>query len=59
MGKFLFLFVTILLTLFFVNYKFSTAIRILAYQEIESKKGAIFSFTLMIVLSILWAFILS
>lgn len=52
--KTLILFITILSTLFFLNMKFSQAVRIMAYGEVEPKKEAVASFILMIAVSILW-----
>ena len=48
-GRAKYLFVTILCTLFFANYKYSTGIRVIAYQEEEKPVAAIASFVLMIV----------
>jgi hypothetical protein len=48
------LFISILASLFFCNMKFSQAIRILAYGEVEPKKEAVASFVLMIMVAILW-----
>lgn len=56
MGKFIYLFVTILCTLFFFNYKYSKGIRIIAYREEETVVEAIGSFVMMIAISLLWAF---
>ena len=52
--KGLVLFISLLSTLYFCNMKFSQAIRILAYGEVEPKKEAIASFILMIVVAIMW-----
>jgi hypothetical protein len=52
--KSLIMFIAITITLFFLNMKFSQAIRIMAYGEIEPKNEAVASFVLMIVVSILW-----
>lgn len=46
---------TILCTLFFANYKYSTGIRVIAYQEEEKPVAAIASFVLMIAIAALWA----
>ena len=56
MGEFIYLFVTILCTLFFANYKYSTGVRVIAYQEEESVVEAIGSFVMMIAIAALWAF---
>jgi len=56
MVKLIYLFVTILCTLFFANYKYSTGVRVIAYQEEEHPLEAIGSFVMMIVISALWAF---
>lgn len=58
MLRFAILFCTILLTLIFVNYKYSTAIRILAFHEVESKTSALYAFILMFIIAFLWAVIL-
>ena len=52
--KTLILFLSIIVSLFFINMKFSQAIRILAYGEVEPKKEAVASFMLMIIASIMW-----
>jgi hypothetical protein len=59
MYKALFLFLSLLLTLYFCNMKFSQAIRILAYGEVEPKKEAIASFILMIIVAFLWTIFFS
>jgi len=56
MAKLLFLFVTIFLTLFFFNYKYSKGIRIIAFREEETPMEAICSFIMMVVIALLWAF---
>jgi hypothetical protein len=55
MVKFIYLFVTILCTLYFANYKYSTGIRVIAYQEEEKPVAAIASFVMMIAIAALWA----
>lgn len=52
--KSILLFISILASLYFCNMKFSQAIRILAYGEIEPKKEAVASFVLMIAVAVLW-----
>ena len=47
-------FLNLLLTLFFANDKFSTAVRVIAFKEDESKNGAIISFLLMFIIAIGW-----
>jgi hypothetical protein len=54
MSKALVLFLCLLTTLTFCNIKFSQAVRILAYGEVEPKKEAIASFLLMIAVAISW-----
>lgn len=55
MWRFIFLLLTIYATAFLVNYKFSQAIRILAFNEQEPKGEAVMAFILLIVVSALWA----
>jgi len=55
MIKGLFLYICLLTTLYFCNMKFSQAIRILAYGEVEPKKEAVASFVIMIMVAIFWA----
>ena len=52
--KGLVLFISLLSTLYFCNMKFSQAIRILAYGEVEPKKEAYASFFIMIFVAIIW-----
>jgi hypothetical protein len=52
--KYIVFFITLLLTLFFVNDKFSKAVRVIAFNEDESKSGAIISFILMFIIAIGW-----
>lgn len=53
------LFLSILMSLYFVNYKFSKAIRIMAFNEEETEKAAFFSFCNMILVAILWTIFFS
>jgi hypothetical protein len=48
------LFFAILSTIFFINYKYSKAIRIFAFNEEETPKDAVLSFGNMILVAILW-----
>lgn len=41
-------------TVFFINYKFSEAVRVIAFKEDETKKSAILSFLTMIIVIISW-----
>jgi hypothetical protein len=52
--KVIVLFSAILSSLFFVNYKYSKAIRIFAYGEEETNKDALLSFGNMILVAVLW-----
>jgi hypothetical protein len=52
--KFIILFFAILSSIFFLNYKYSKAIRIFAYGEEETPKDAILSFGNMILVAVLW-----
>lgn len=52
--KALVLFIAIASTVFFLNDKFSKAVRVIAFQESEDKKGAEISFYVMIVIIIAW-----
>ena len=54
MIKAIILFLSLLSSLYFFNMKFSQAIRILAYGEVEPKKEAVASFLLMVLTVILW-----
>jgi len=47
-------FVALLLSIYFVNDKFSKGVRVIAFNEDETKNGAIFSFILMIAVTIAW-----
>lgn len=53
--KFFVLLFAIFLTIYFLNYKFSQSIRILAFNEEEPKSEAIMAYILMYVIAILWA----
>ena len=48
------LFIAIAFTVFFINDKFSKAVRVIAFQEDETKKSAIISFLMMVVIIIAW-----
>lgn len=47
-------FIALFLSIYFVNDKFSHAVRVIAFNENESENGAIISFILMILVAILW-----
>ena len=47
-------FIALLLSIYFVNDKFSKAVRVIAFNEDETKSGAIVSFILMIAVAIAW-----
>lgn len=53
------LFIAIAFTVFFINDKFSKAVRVIAFSEGESKNGAIISFLMMIVIIIAWTIFFS
>lgn len=55
MCRFVFLLLTIYSTVFLLNYKFSQAIRILAFNEQEPKGEAVMAFILLFVVSVLWS----
>ena len=48
------LFIAIAFTVFFINDKFSKAVRVIALNEDESKNGAIISYLMMIVIIVEW-----
>lgn len=48
------LFIAIAFTVFFMNDKFSTAVRVIAFKESESEKNAIYSFIMMLIIIIAW-----
>ena len=52
--KALVLLIAIASTVFFLNDKFSKAVRVIAFQESEDEKGAMISFYVMIVIIIAW-----
>ena len=54
MGKIILLFIAIGFTVFSVNYKFSKAVRFIAYNEEETQAGAYADIFLMIGITILW-----
>ena len=53
------LFIAIAFTVFFINDKFSKAVRVIAFNEDESKRGAIISFLMMIVIIVAWTIFFS
>lgn len=53
------LFIAIAFTVFFINDKFSTAVRVIAFKESESEKNAIYSFIMMIIIIFAWTAYLS
>ncbi len=48
------LFIAIAFTVFFINDKFSKAVRVIAFSEGESEKSATISFIMMIIIIIAW-----
>jgi hypothetical protein len=50
----LILFIAIASTVYFLNDKFSKAVRVIAFKESEDEKGAKISFCLMILIIIVW-----
>ena len=54
MLKALVLFIAIAFTVFFINDKFSKAVRVIAFNEDETKNSAIYSFVMMIVIIFAW-----
>jgi len=48
------LFIAIAFTVFFINDKFSKAVRVIAFNEDETKNSAIYSFIMMIIIIISW-----
>lgn len=48
------LFIAIAFTVFFINDKFSKAVRVIAFNEGETKNSAIYSFIMMIIIIIAW-----
>lgn len=47
-------FIALLLSIYFVNDKFSKGVRVIAFSEGETENGAKISFILMIVIAIAW-----
>ena len=47
-------FIALFITLLFVNNKFSTSVRVIAFSENETKLNAIASMVLMILVTIAW-----
>lgn len=54
MIKLLVSFVAVASTVFFINDKFSKAVRVIAFSESESEKSAIFSFIMMCIIILSW-----
>lgn len=54
MIKLLITFIAVATTVFFINDKFSKAIRVIAFSESESKNSAIYSFIMMCIIIIAW-----
>ena len=52
--EFLTLLIAIASTVFFINYKFSNAVRVIAFKEDESENSAKVSFITMIIMIISW-----
>lgn len=50
----LILLIAIGFTVFFLNDKFSKAVRVIAFNEGETKNSAIYSFIMMIIIIIAW-----
>lgn len=57
--KTLILFIAIAFTVYFINDKFSKAVRVIAFKEDESKNGAKISFLMMIVIIVAWTIFFS
>jgi hypothetical protein len=47
-------FIALLLSIYFVNDKFSKGVRVIAFSEGETENGAKISFMMMIVIAIAW-----
>ena len=47
-------FIALLLSIYFVNDKFSKGVRVIAFSEGETDNGAKISFMMMIVIAIAW-----
>lgn len=54
MLKIILLFIAIGFTVFSVNYKFSKAVRVIAYNEEETRAGAYADIFLMLGITVLW-----
>ena len=52
----IYLFITIFITMYFVIYKYSKGIRVIAFREEETTGEVILSFASMVIISALWAF---
>ena len=52
--KTLVFFIALLLSIYFVNDKYSKGVRVVAFGEDETQRGAIISFILMIAVAIAW-----
>lgn len=55
MKQFIFLFTLNFLTFYFINYKYSKGVKVIAYKETESVGEAMLSFVIMCILSFLWS----
>lgn len=47
-------FIALLLSIYFVNDKFSKGVRVIAFSEGETKNSSIISFIMMILVAIAW-----
>ena len=47
-------FIALTISIFFINDKFSKAVRVIAFNEDESKTGAILSFIMMFLVAFIW-----
>ena len=54
MLKTIILFTAIASSVFFINDKFSKAVRVIAFSEGETEKSAIYSFIMMMIIIISW-----
>lgn len=59
MIKLIITFIAVATTVFFINDKFSKAIRVIAFSESEPKNGAIYSFIMMCIIIIAWTLYLT
>ena len=59
MMKLLITFIAVATTVFFINDKFSKAIRVIAFSESESKNSAMYSFIMMCIIIIAWTLYLT